>query len=337
MTNFGDKIRELRKKKSITQEQLANTLGISPQAVSKWEMNAGYPDMTLLPIIAGYFGVSIDVLFDYDSMQIKNKVEDILREASRYFWRNFDKAEEIYLNGIAAYPGALEIKDNLLDLYECHMRNFGTLELCDKAIALANELLAQTSDYFIVSNTKSSLASVYKMIGRYDDAKNIIYSMPELWPTKITDKLRSAMHTLKGHDRLENASELKPYIHQELFSVCDLEGTGYFEIGDYENALKSLREAAAVIELFLKNGKVEPDAYPIEGTQSNHCAILVIIAACLYKLGRTEECEETLKKAYQIPIDYYGIEETEEEPDCFLAYNTAYHEYGLDEYKPLNS
>lgn len=336
MTNFGDKIRELRKKKSITQEQLANTLGISPQAVSKWEMNAGYPDMVLLPIIAGYFGVSIDVLFDYDSSQIKSKVEDILSEASKHFWGNFDKAEEIYLNGIAAYPGAHELKATLLELYECHMRNNGRLELSGKAITLAEKLLTQTSDYFIVASTKANLASVYKMTDRYEDAKRIIYSMPELWPTQISDKLRSAMFTLEGNDRLENASELKPYMHQDLFSVCVHEGLGYFEIGDYENALISFRQAAAVIELFLKNGKVEPRAYPIDGTQSNHCAILVGIAACLYKLGRIEECEETLKKAYQIPIDYYGIEETEEEPDCFLAYKTAYHKYGLDEYKVLD-
>ena len=66
MINLGNKIRELRKKKGITQEQLANALNLSPQAISKWEMGAGYPDVATLPVLAGYFGVSLDAMFDYD-------------------------------------------------------------------------------------------------------------------------------------------------------------------------------------------------------------------------------------------------------------------------------
>jgi len=334
MNNFGNKIRELRKKKGITQEQLASALNISPQAVSKWEMSAGYPDVSLIPIIAGYFEVSLDVLFDYDASQIKQKVEDILDEAGRYFWNNFEKAEEIYLRGIESYPGVLKLKDKLLTLYECHMRNFGSMELADKAIALAEKILSETDDWFIVTNTKDSLASIYKMCNRYEDAKKIIQSMPELWPTQINDRMRSASFILKGKDRLEGTSDLKPYMHQELFCICDLEGEGYFEIGEYENALKSFRESAAVIEMFLKYGKITPDAYPIPGTESNHCTTVVATAACLYKLGRIEECEEELKKAYQIVVDSHEPEELAEEPDCFLAYRTSYHRHGLDEYKP---
>ena len=78
MINLGNKIRALRKKKGITQEQLASALNMSPQAVSKWEMGAGYPDVALLPVIAAYFGVSLDVLFDYDANNIEEKIMDIL-------------------------------------------------------------------------------------------------------------------------------------------------------------------------------------------------------------------------------------------------------------------
>ncbi len=55
MINLGNKIRELRRARGLTQEQLASSLSISPQAVSKWEMNGGYPDMTMIPILANYF------------------------------------------------------------------------------------------------------------------------------------------------------------------------------------------------------------------------------------------------------------------------------------------
>ena len=56
---IGKKIRQLRFKAGLTQEQLADKLGIGPQAVSKWENAAAMPDITTLPMLAEIFGVSI--------------------------------------------------------------------------------------------------------------------------------------------------------------------------------------------------------------------------------------------------------------------------------------
>ena len=60
---IGENIRALRKARGFTQEQLADMLGISFQAVSKWENNANTPDISLLPMIAKALGTSIDQLF----------------------------------------------------------------------------------------------------------------------------------------------------------------------------------------------------------------------------------------------------------------------------------
>lgn len=60
--SFNASLKKIRKEKGITQEQLAEHIGISPQAVSKWEMSS-YPDPQLLPKIADYLGVTIDELF----------------------------------------------------------------------------------------------------------------------------------------------------------------------------------------------------------------------------------------------------------------------------------
>lgn len=59
---IGQNIAKLRREKQIKQEELANHVGVSAQAVSKWE-NGGMPDIDLLPKIADFFGVSIDALF----------------------------------------------------------------------------------------------------------------------------------------------------------------------------------------------------------------------------------------------------------------------------------
>ena len=60
---LGNKIAELRKEKGMTQEALANQLGVSNQAVSKWEANQSCPDIQLLPVIADLFDISLDALF----------------------------------------------------------------------------------------------------------------------------------------------------------------------------------------------------------------------------------------------------------------------------------
>ena len=61
--NMGERIREMRKSKSLTQEALAQAVGVSIQAVSKWETGQSLPDVTLLPAIADYFDISMDALF----------------------------------------------------------------------------------------------------------------------------------------------------------------------------------------------------------------------------------------------------------------------------------
>lgn len=74
--NIGNNISALRKKKGITQEELANELGVSAQAVSKWENNSSCPDVSLLTEIADYFGVSVDALLRENEEDIVNSSEN---------------------------------------------------------------------------------------------------------------------------------------------------------------------------------------------------------------------------------------------------------------------
>ena len=80
--DLGKRIRELRQRNRITQETLAEALGVTSQAVSRWEANGSYPDMEIIPAIANYFGVSIDELFGYSSDR-EEKIKSVLAEADR--------------------------------------------------------------------------------------------------------------------------------------------------------------------------------------------------------------------------------------------------------------
>ena len=82
--NIGHNIKQLRQQKNLTQDQVAEKLGVSYQAVSKWENNANTPDIGLLPEIAALFGVSIDALFsehlnEYPDIHSVMKDDDVIR------------------------------------------------------------------------------------------------------------------------------------------------------------------------------------------------------------------------------------------------------------------
>ena len=90
---LGKKIRQLRYKAGLTQEQLADKLGVGPQSVSKWENAASMPDITTLPLLAETFGVSIDDLFDLSSEQRLNRIEnslDITGELPQDLFREYE-------------------------------------------------------------------------------------------------------------------------------------------------------------------------------------------------------------------------------------------------------
>lgn len=90
---FGKKIRQLRLKAGLTQEQLAEKIGLGPQAVSKWETASAMPDIASLPLIAEVFGVSIDDLFDLTDEQRLNRIEnrlDIESELPQDVFREYE-------------------------------------------------------------------------------------------------------------------------------------------------------------------------------------------------------------------------------------------------------
>ncbi len=90
---LGKKIRQLRYKAGLTQEQLADKLGIGPQSISKWENAASMPDITTLPLLAETFGVSIDDLFDLSGEQRLNRIEnslDINEELPQDLFREYE-------------------------------------------------------------------------------------------------------------------------------------------------------------------------------------------------------------------------------------------------------
>lgn len=102
--NLQKTIMDLRREKGYTQEKLAEMLGISTAAVSKWECGNSYPDITLLPQIAEIFDVSLDYLFSYDTTERKT-ISEVINEANRLSKElNRDASIALIAKTLARYP-----------------------------------------------------------------------------------------------------------------------------------------------------------------------------------------------------------------------------------------
>lgn len=90
--NIGKCIVQMRKKKGITQEQLADYIGVSKASVSKWESGLCYPDILLLPELASYFNISVDELLGYSPQLTKKDIKKIYNKLSHEFTvKSFDE------------------------------------------------------------------------------------------------------------------------------------------------------------------------------------------------------------------------------------------------------
>ena len=110
----------LRKQKGITQEQLACALNVSPQAVSKWETNTSQPDTQTLPLIADFFGVSIDYLFYGTEMTYVEIYEKVFQKIAAHGQMSKSSYEDAFDIFAHAHHGITRgnLKDRSAKIYD---------------------------------------------------------------------------------------------------------------------------------------------------------------------------------------------------------------------------
>ena len=172
--NLKEKLRSLRQQKNITQEALANHLGITPQSVGKWERGEGFPDITLLPKIAFYFDVTVDELLCVDQVRVEEAICEYQRQ-SKICCQNGENQKnlEIWEKAYSEFPKDCRVIEGLM-----HAINRDAVYPCpkDKAeriIALGEELLAKSTDAMQRENAVQCLCYTYDGI---DNEKALYYA-----------------------------------------------------------------------------------------------------------------------------------------------------------------
>ncbi len=130
-TSIGQTIRRLRKERNLTQEELAQQLNITSQAVSRWESETGLPDISQIVPLANVFGVSTDVLFGTFGVDNDAEVEKIIEEAfapvrTAYTREQTEAAYEVrwerLQEGLKTYPNNLRLLTEVLSTGVCMFR-----------------------------------------------------------------------------------------------------------------------------------------------------------------------------------------------------------------------
>lgn len=136
---IGKIIRELRTEKQVNQEELAQYLGVSAQAVSKWETMASLPDITLLPNIAAYFGITIDELFQIPDESRFEQIENMMLREGRLPQETFQQAVAFLNDILLDDPKSVRAYTDLAYLYNHRALSDHRLasEYAKKALELA--------------------------------------------------------------------------------------------------------------------------------------------------------------------------------------------------------
>lgn len=236
---LGEKIRELRKNKGISQEVLASTLGVTFQSVSKWENESSMPDVTLIPAIASFFGVSTDELFDFNLYETEKKVMEICRRSWEIRDENPAEAEKILNEGLKQYPGNDIILNNLLCVIPVPER-------ADEAISICRALVEGTRLDDVRFDAWRIMAQAYQSKGEYGMMKEALGHIPELYFTRL--ELDAEM--LSGDERFEPAHKHKRLCADSVIDMLLILADCYEEKGEKEKAVSQLQTAVRVIEAF---------------------------------------------------------------------------------------
>ena len=239
MMKLGEKIKTLRKQKNISQEVFAGYLGVSFQAVSKWECGNTMPDVTMIPAIASFFGVTTDELFDFNLYETEKQVEAICYESWKYRENDPAKAERILREGLQRFPGNDIILNNLLYTMDHRTRT-------DEVITLCRSLIESAKDDSVKYDACRILASCYKENGQTDLVNPTLEIIPELY----FSKLELVASLLDGDESYEAAQKHKNICAEDLIDMLIICGKRLTEKGETEKAMSQFRIAQKVIDAF---------------------------------------------------------------------------------------
>ena len=222
---LGAKIRELRKNRNIPQEVLAQHLGVSFQAVSKWENDTAMPDVTLIPAIASFFDVSTDELFDYNRLDAERRISEICDRAYAVRFSDPAESEAILRDGLRQFPGNDIILNNLLCVLDPETRS-------EEIITICSTLAEGTRDDAVKYDALRIMAETYHRTGQQALVAPVLERIPEIYFTRLEEMA----FLLEGEQSLEAAEKQAVLACESLAAMLSVMRKRYSDRGDCAEA-----------------------------------------------------------------------------------------------------
>lgn len=274
--NLGNNIRTFRKNKGLTQEELADLLNITPQAVSRWESTAGMPDVSMLIPLAQTLGVSTDALLGYDMIRDDSEVTSRIRETYEKMFDENDRAGsklkicEYLSTETNVHPGNYEIiKDYVQETASLSMywddklegyfkdQNDHILSIFKDSIKKGTYLISHCTDRELIEKTHYSIAWIYIHMKDFDKAREHINVLPGLTSTGNREvlEMESAFFD-KGFEAMKDVIDDKNVllfrtVSHQLYSVSQ----NYGWWGDKDEAVEIITWADGIIDAFARRSE----------------------------------------------------------------------------------
>ena len=183
--SFGQIIKKLRRDSDMTQEQLAETLSISAQAISRWENDVAMPDISLIPVLANLFEVTTDYLLGVDILQKEDKIQKIINSSREFGEKGvITKAIEILRSGLTEYPGSFQLMDELagkLYIHSYQTNGNEQKQLRKEVKKICENILSNCTEEGPRQGAVQLLCYVYLMFGEYEKAEKLSENMPNIY------------------------------------------------------------------------------------------------------------------------------------------------------------
>ena len=213
---LGKKIKQLRLNKGVTQEALANALGVTYQAVSRWENETTMPDISLLPQISVFFGVSIDELFEFTEESQYERIENMLNEKSLLTDIEFENAKCFLEKQITKGNDNINAFKLLAWLYSHRAKssNVQAVEYAKRALQLGDTSKSMNNilrDGYGSPHTDWNYRNRHELITFYyehlkthpDDMRAYRYLLPALVADGRTDEAKEVIEKIRTLEKPE--------------------------------------------------------------------------------------------------------------------------------------
>lgn len=172
MMHLPANLKKYRIQKELTQEDVAEYLGITAQSVSKWERGESYPDITLLPALATLFETSVDLLLGMDVIRAEETRLNIHKKAIAYQRSgDLDMAEKTYREALLIYPNKPGMILGLASTLALKGENDEAIELMERGLPISNNEKQK-------STMRAALCFLYFKAGREDAANKLASQLP---------------------------------------------------------------------------------------------------------------------------------------------------------------